>query len=66
MSLFKRIFPEWLETQHVLLGVHTAVGFGFLGIATALFLNGATERAAIRAFVGVGALALGFYLYGGD
>lgn len=63
MSIFKRIFPEWLETRHVILGVHTAVGFGFFGLATVLYLSGSTVEAALRAAVGVGALLLGIYLY---
>lgn len=61
--VFKRIFPEWLETRHVILGVHTAVGFGFFGLATALYLGGSTGPAAIRAAVGLAAMALGFYIY---
>ncbi len=63
MTIFKRIFPDWLETRHVVLAVHTAVGFGFFGLATAYYTSGAVTQAAFRALVGVGALALGAYIY---
>lgn len=63
MSIFTRVLPEWIETKHVILGVHTAVGFGFLGLATALYLNGEPEAAALRAAFGVIAVLAGIYLY---
>jgi len=62
MSIFTRVFPDWVETRHVIIVVHTAVGFGFLGLATALYLRGQTAAAAIRAVFGVFALGLGVYL----
>jgi hypothetical protein len=61
MSVFTRIFPDWVETRHVIIVVHTAVGFGFLGLATALYLRGQTTAAALRAVFGVFALGLGVY-----
>jgi len=61
MSIFTRVLPEWIETRHVIMVVHPAVGFGFLGRATALYLNGETTAALIRAVFGVFALALGVY-----
>jgi hypothetical protein len=63
MSIFTRVLPEWIETSHVILAVHTAVGFGFLGLATALYLNGNVVGAAARAAFGVIALGLGAYIY---
>jgi hypothetical protein len=51
------------EVKEIILLVHVAVGFGFLGLATNGFLAGAVLGASVRAIFGVAVIGLGFYLY---